>query len=131
MCRCRCFPAYTHAIGKHPTVKAAFLDHLCLDCIHGWCLSNPDLPLWDTFWTRSLDKQWQTYYTEFYSKKERDAIRRQQPAVDRYRLFDDTLTRMESWLLKRGWRRDRCDDPACTDFDCISSLVRFEAGGRK
>jgi hypothetical protein len=130
MCRCHRFPVYAQAIGK-PKVKAAFFDHLCLDCIHHWCMNNPDLPLWDEVWNESLDDYRKEYYSTFYSQKERDAIRDRQPLAARYRLFDETLTRMEKWLLKRGWKRNRCDDPACLDFECISSVVRVKAGGRK
>jgi hypothetical protein len=112
-------------------VKAAFFDHLCLDCIHEWCLNSPDIPLWATFWSKSLGAYWQTYYLMFYSAKEHDAIRSQQSVAERYRRFDETLARMENWLLTRGWRRNRCDHQACMDLACLSSVVRVEAGKKK
>ena len=89
--------------------------------------------MWDVVWPESLNEYWQTYYMMFYSTKERDAIRNQEPLAERYSRFDETLTRMESWLLQKGWRRNRCDrhDEACMDFSCVSSVVRVKAGKKK
>jgi hypothetical protein len=130
MCSCQRFPVYAQALGK-PAVDAAFLNHLCLTCIHGLCLYSPDVPLWDVVWPESLEKYWMKFYFDFYSTKQDKAILARQPQTARLKLLDQTLARMEQWLLKKGWRRDRCDDPACTDLECISSVVRGKAGGQR
>jgi hypothetical protein len=127
MCRCLRFPIFAKSVGKHHRVKAPFFNHLCLDCILEWCLRYPDVPLWNTFWSKTLGTLRLTYYAGFYSEKELEVIR-ERCGTERTKLVDVTLRHMEPWLLKRGFKRNRCDDEACSDLDCITSLVRVKAG---
>jgi hypothetical protein len=107
-------------------MKGAFFDHLCLTCIHDWCLNNPDLDLWSAFWTKSLDREWDVHYFWFYTSKEQEVFRSAEPAIVR---AEETIARMEPWLQKRGWKVLGYDDQALTD--CVISVARMTGRGGK
>jgi hypothetical protein len=103
-------------------VRAAFLNHLCLDCIRDLLTCN-----WQTrpkaltaLWTKTLARDWLSNYAVFYSTKEYDAF------VAQHTLnVDLTMRYMEPWLLKRGVRRIKCAHANCTRLDCVLALAAF------
>jgi hypothetical protein len=124
MCRCQRFPAYAHALGV-PRVKAALFDHLCLMCIHDWCVNNYHLDLC-SFWTKKLDKLWDMRYSCFYTWQQREEFRFAESAAVR---AEETVARLEPWLQKRGWKVLGYDDQALTE--CVISVEWMKGKGEK
>jgi hypothetical protein len=124
ICSCTLFPIYAHR-QQGPSVRAEFLNHLCLDCIRDLLTCN-----WKTrpkaltaLWTKTLAGEWFSNYAVFYSTKEYDAFiascSRQQFTLR----LDKTMANMEPWLLKRGVRRVKCAHANCTRIDCVLALA--------
>jgi len=89
-------------------------------------MNNPDLDLWSTFWKKSLEKIWDSYYSWFYSSKEKEAFRYAESASVR---AEETIARMEPWLHKRGWKVLGYDSQALTE--CVVSVAKMKSRGGK